>query len=52
MLTKPAQIHHLEMQKNGLDFGDLDLIFNVTGGQRMLKKCLVCTLSPEGIGGF
>ena len=35
-----------------LDFGDFDHIFKVTGGQKVYKKCLVCTLSPEGINGF
>ena len=35
---KPAQINHWEMEKNLSAFGDLDLIFKDTGGQRMLKN--------------
>ena len=30
----------LDRGKNLLDFGDLDLIFKVTGGQRMMKNSL------------
>ena len=40
--TKLVQIYHWEMQKNWIDFGDLDLIFKVAGGQRML----IYALSP------
>ena len=32
-----AHINHWGMGKNWPDFGDLDLIFNVRGGQSMLK---------------
>ena len=36
-LTRPAQIYYWEMQKSLYDFGDLDPLFNVVGGHRMLK---------------
>ena len=37
---------------NWSDFGDLDLIFKVTGGQKMLKNALSSLLSPEWMDGF
>ena len=40
------------MQKKLLDFGDLDPIFKVKGGQRMLKNALSALLSPEGMDVF
>ena len=40
ILTKIAQIHLWEMEKNWLDFDDLDHILKVTGGQRMLNNAL------------
>ena len=49
ILPKSAQINHWEMEKNCSDFGHLDLIFNVTGGQRMFKNAFFI-VSPEEIG--
>ena len=40
------------MDRDGLDFGDLDPIFKVTEGQRMLKNALSALLSSEGMNGF
>ena len=48
ILTQHAQINHWEMEKYWSDFVYIDLIFKVTGGQRMLN-CLVFILSPEGV---
>ena len=49
ILTKLAQTHYWEAGKNLLDFGDLDLIFEVTSALWIIKfwpktKKLVCTL--------
>ena len=55
ILTKRTQIYRWVGEKCLLDFDDLDPIFKVTRGLRLLEnagKLLVCTLSPEGIGGF
>ena len=38
ILTKLAQLHCRDMKKNWLDFGDLDFIFKVTGGLRLLEN--------------
>ena len=49
------QIYHWVGEKCWLDFDDLDPIFKVTRGFRLLEKAgklLVCTLSPEGTNGF
>ena len=40
------------MEKNWLDFDDLDPIFKVTLRLRLVGKWLVCTLSPEGMSRF
>ena len=40
------------MKKSWLDFGDLDPIFKVTQGLKIVGKWLVCTLSYEGMAGF
>ena len=40
------------MEKNWLDFDDLDPIFKVTLKLRLVEKLLVCTLSPEGMSRF
>ena len=40
ILTKLTQIYHWEKVKCGLEFGDLDLIFKVTGGIRLLENGL------------
>ena len=40
ILAKLTQIYHLEGEKCRLDFGDLDLIFKVTGGLRLLENGL------------
>ena len=36
ILTKLAQVYCCDMEKNWFDFGDLDPIFKVTGGLRLL----------------
>ena len=38
MLTKLAQLYCCDMKKNSLDFGDLDSIFKVTVGLRLLEN--------------
>ena len=38
IFTRLAQIYHCEMEKNWLDFADLDLIFKVTEGHWVLEK--------------
>ena len=48
--TKLAWIHHWDKFKSWLDFGDLDLIFKVTGGLRW--KFLVPVISPEPMDGI
>ena len=40
------------MEKNWLDFDDLDSILKVTQRLRLEGKWLVCTLSPEGMSRF
>ena len=41
ILITPAKINYLNMEKNWSDFGDMDLIFMDTVGQRMLQMpCL------------
>ena len=42
------------MEKNWLDFGNLDPIFKVTLGLRLLENGLsaLCTVSLEGMDGF
>ena len=55
ILAKLTQIYHWMGEKCWLDFGDLDPIFKVTQGLRLLEnagKWLVCTLSPEGTNWF
>ena len=55
IMAKLTQIYHWVGEKGWLDFDDLDLIFKVTQGLKLLEKAgklLVCTLSPEGINGF
>ena len=52
ILTKLVHLLCCDMEKNWLDFGDLDPIFKVTQGLRLLTKWLVCTLSHEGMDGF
>ena len=44
ILTEPAQLYLLEIQKSWLDFGDLDSVFKATGGPRMLKNALSALL--------
>ena len=39
-LAKLTQIYHWEGKKRCLDFGDLDPIFKVTGGLRLLENGL------------
>ena len=46
---KPAQINHWGMEKNLSDFGDLDLVFMVTGGQRMLRNALSLSYLLKGL---
>ena len=38
ILAKLTQINHWEEEKCWLDFGDLDIIFKVTGGLRLLEN--------------
>ena len=68
ILTKFVEIYNLEMQKNRLDFSNLDPVPKVTGGQRMIKNGLsalyllnewmdfertfACTISSEGLDGL
>ena len=55
VLAKLTQIYYWMGEKCWLDFVDLDPIFKVTWGLRLLEKArklLVCTLSPEGTNGF
>ena len=40
MLTKFTQIYHWVGEKRCLDFGDLDSIFKVTGGLKLLENSL------------
>ena len=40
ILAKFTQLYHWEGKKCCLDFGDLDPIFKVTGGLRLLEKSL------------
>ena len=40
ILTKLVHLYCFDMEKNGLDFGDLDPIFKVTQGLRLLKNGL------------
>ena len=50
-----SQTHYWDGEKKWLDFGDLDLIFNVTlalWNFQILTKKLVCTLSLEPNDGF
>ena len=47
IFTKHVHLYCWDMEKNWLDFGDLDPIFKVTGGLRLLENTPVCTLSPE-----
>ena len=39
-MTKLAQLYFCDMEKNLLNFGDLDPIFKVTGGLRLLENGL------------
>ena len=56
ILAKLTQIYHwLGVGNCRLDFDDLDPVFKVTQGLRLLEKAgklLVRTLSPEGTNGF
>ena len=55
ILTKLAQTHYWEREKQWLYFGDLDLIFKVTPALKFLnfdQKKIVCTLSLEPNNGF
>ena len=52
ILTKLAQLYCCDMEKNWLDFGDLDPIFKVTGGLMVVWKWLFCILSPEWMDRF
>ena len=55
ILAKFTQIYHWVGEKCLLDFDDLDPVFKVTQGLRVLEKAgklLVCTLSPAGTNGF
>ena len=45
ILTKLAHLQCLDMKKNWLDFGDLDTIFKVTGGLRLLENGLYDPIS-------
>ena len=40
------------MQKICLYFGELDSVFEDHRRSKNVGKCLVCTLSPEAMGGF
>ena len=40
IFTKPVRLYCWDMEKNWLDFGDLDPIFKVTGGLRLLENGL------------
>ena len=40
ILTKLVHLYFCDMEKNWLDFGDLDPIFKVTGGLRLLENGL------------
>ena len=42
-LNKKSCTDYLEMEKNGSNFGDLDLIFRIIEGQRMLVNDLSAT---------
>lgn len=48
-LIKPAQIFQWEMQKNKIEFGDVDPIFYVTGCLRMLKIVLSARYHLKGM---
>ena len=52
ILTKLVHLYCCDMEKNWLDFGDLDPIFKVTGGAQIVGKWLFYTLSPEWMDGF
>lgn len=55
IFTKLAQMHYWIEEKCWLDFGDLELIFKVTGLKTLSNfrpKKLVCTLSPEPMDGI
>ena len=55
ILAKLIQIYHWVGEKCWLEFDDLDPIFKVTWGLRLLEKAgklIVCTLSPERTNGF
>ena len=49
-----AWIYHCSKPKSWLRFGDLDLIYKVTGGLRLLQflKIIFCMLSHEHVDGF
>ena len=40
ILTQLVHLYSCDMEKNLLDFGDLDPIFKVTGGLRLLENGL------------
>ena len=40
IVTTHAEIDYLDMEKNWSDLSDFDLIFNVAGGQKVLKNAL------------
>ena len=40
IFTIHVEINHCDMEKNWSDFGDLELVFKVTGDQRTLKIAL------------